>query len=120
MEVASGTTLEDVLAKLPRSTTLTLASGDPVSVPLTWNLSEYVVCGDAGNVVRQTYLPTRRGAYEMTGTFALPDGVTRSDGEMPLNVKTRVTVGGGDLVKLDNKELFDQPGKYASHTMRFR
>jgi hypothetical protein len=62
IEVESGTPLADVLAKLPSTTTLTLDTGDPDSVPLTWNLSEFVVCGAAGNVVRQTYLPARRGA----------------------------------------------------------
>jgi polyhydroxybutyrate depolymerase len=55
----------------------------------------------------------------MTGTFALPDGVRRSDASMPLQVRATVSVTGGELVTLDNKELFDQPGEYASHSMTF-
>lgn len=119
IEVEAGTPLEDVFAKMPKTAKLTLDNGKTVEVPLTWNISEYVIAGRAGNVIKQTYLPTRRGAYELTGTFALPEGVTRADASTPLNVKTRITVGGSPLIKLDNKELFDQPGKYSSHTMKF-
>ena len=119
IEVSSGTPLEQVLDSLPKTTTLVLDDGKSVSVPLTWSLSEFVVAGNARNVIRQTYLPTRRGAYEMTGTFSLPDGVTRADAAMPLHVIARVTLASGALVTLDNKELFDQPGKYATHTMKF-
>lgn len=119
IEVDSGTPLADVLNRLPKTTKLILDAGEPLTVPLTWGLSEFVVLGRAGNVVRQTYLPNRRGAYEMTGSFALPEGVTRFDPAMPLLVKTRVTVRSGPLFTLDNKELFDQPGKYATHKMRF-
>lgn len=119
IEVASGTPLTDVLAQLPKTTKLVLDTGAPVPVPLTWSLSEFVVAGNAGNVVRQTYLPTRRGAYEMTGTFALPEGVERSDPAMPLHVRATVSVTGGKLFTLEDKELFDQPGKYATHTMQF-
>jgi len=119
IQIESGTPLAEVLNRLPKTATLTLEAGEPVSVPLTWSLSEYVAVGRAGNVVRQTYLPTIRGIYEMTGTFSLPEGVTRSDPAMPLHVRAQVTVRNGPLATLDNKELFDQPGQYVTQTMRF-
>jgi len=119
IQVESGTPLAEVFTRLPKAAKLTLNAAETVSVPLTWNLSEYVPTGSTGNVLRQTYMPTIRGIYEMTGTFALPEGVTRSDPSMPLHVRARVTVGSGPLMTLENKQLFDQPGKYASHTMYF-
>ena len=106
--------LEDVLKRLPKTTQLILDSGEPVSVALTWSPSEFVVTGRGGNPVRHTYLPKTRGSYEMVGTFMLPEGVTR-DPSQPLLVRARVNVQGGPLATLDNKELFDQPGKYQTH-----
>lgn len=119
IQVESGTALAEVFTRLPETTSLILDTGKPVSVPLTWSLSEYVPTGNTGNVLRQTYMPTIRGVYEMTGTFALPKGVTRSESSMPLNVRARVTVEGGPLATLENKDLFDQPGQYSTQTMQF-
>jgi len=119
IEVESGTPLDEVFSRLPKTASLGFDKGEAMSVPLTWSMSRYVPTGNTGNVLRQTYMPTIRGAYEMTGTFALPEGVIRSDPEMPLNVKARVAVKTGPLLTLDNKGIFDQPGQYSTQTMRF-
>lgn len=117
--VENGTPLVDALFKLPNTTSILFDDGSSRSVDLAWSLSEYVKTSRGGNIVAQAYLPRIRGAYEMTGSFALPESVTRTDVTMPTQVKTMVNIEGGELASLDDQELFDQPGQYGSKSMQF-
>jgi polyhydroxybutyrate depolymerase len=117
--VPNGTSLEDVLAQLPATTTIEVSDGGHQPVPLDWALSETVV-GSRGTLeMQQVYYPTARGPYEFTGTFALPDGVSQSDPPVPLLVKMTVTVQSGPLISVSNGALFTQPGNYYSVTLAF-
>jgi polyhydroxybutyrate depolymerase len=119
VQVKPGTSLAGALDQLPKTAKLALDDGKSVDVPLSWSLSEYVIAQRGKNVVKQTYLPSIRGSYEVTGTFALPEGVTRPRADVPLEVTALVTVTGAPLLKLDDKQAFSQPGKYATRSMRF-
>ncbi len=117
--VEYGTSLASALERLPGTTTISVNNGDPVPVSLHWQLSEFVETSRGANIVRQDWLPTVRGPYEVTATFALPDGVQRTDVGMSLMLKARVTVESGELLTLDDGGVFRQPGTYSSQSMTF-
>ncbi len=119
INVDYGTPLSDVIARLPATTTITLDNGQHETVNLHWNVSEYVQTGRGENIVRQPYEPEVRGAYEFTATFGLPEGVTHRDPSLRLQLRARVSVGAAGLLDINDRSVFDQPGRYVSESMRF-
>jgi polyhydroxybutyrate depolymerase len=117
--VGPGTELDDALAQLPRRITASLSNGETIDVEVNWGLSQFVETSRGSNIVRQAYFPGVRGPYEVTGTFALPEGVSSAEGSMPLTVTTRINVGPReDLLTLEDP-IFAQPGEYVSTSMTF-
>ena len=117
--VPDGTSLEDALAALPATTTITVSEGDPIPVELDWELRELVETSRGDNIVRQVWYPTARGTYEMRGTFELPDGVVQPDPPLPTEVIAEVVILGGDLITLEDTDLFDEPGTYVDDSLTF-
>lgn len=116
--VPNGTTLEGAIAQLPPTTTITVNEGGPVPVELTWQLRPTVELS-RGGTAEQVWYPTARGAYEMLGTFELPDGVAQGDPPVPLEVVATVTIASGPLLTFDRTDVFDEPGTYVSESLTF-
>jgi polyhydroxybutyrate depolymerase len=112
IEVPNGTSLEDALARLPETTTISVSAGDPIEVELDWSLQEEIEL--PGITVPQEYVPTIRGPYLMVGTFELPEGVFQPEPPVNQFVNAVVTVQAGPLVTLDD---FEQPGTYSTEVM---
>jgi len=104
IEVAFATPYEESMAKLPKTTTITLSEGDPVPVNLKWTLDQ--------SYFRHTY-----GNYTAIGTFELPEGISQSSPETPLEVKTTLRMSSGRDLMVLNWEGFNQPGRYVAETM---
>lgn len=118
ISVANGTALEEVLAQLPETTTILLASGKSLTVPLTWRLTKQVQGTRGRLVMKQIYYPAARGDYLFTGSFDLPDGVTQPEPPVPQEVTATVTVLGGALLSITDRADFAQPGTYKSATLQ--
>jgi polyhydroxybutyrate depolymerase len=116
--VPNGTALEDAIAALPPTTTITVSEGDPIVVDLDWQLRPTVELS-RGGVIEQEWFPTARGAYEMLGTFELPDGVVQADPEVPLQVVATVNIAGGALLTIEDTHVLSQPGTYVSDSLTF-
>lgn len=78
VEVEFGTVLDDAIAALAPTTTITDSDEGTHTVTLTWTIADY-----DGNVA---------GDYNATGTFTLPEGVDQADPAIPLEVSAVVTV----------------------------
>lgn len=117
--VEYGTSEGDMLKRLPRMTTAELDDGRQVPVKLQWQLSRYVQTARGNNIVPQAYEPLVRGAYEVTGTFALPDDADGVAEGVSLTLAARATVGSGPLLDIEDRSVFNQPGQYVSETLNF-
>lgn len=78
VEVDYGTSLDDAIAALSPTTTITDSDDGTHTVNLSWTIEGY-----DGSVA---------GDYNATGTFTLPEGVDQADPEIPLLVTAVVTV----------------------------
>jgi hypothetical protein len=78
VEVDYGTSLDDAIAALSPTTTITDSDDGTHTVTLSWTIEGY-----DGSVA---------GDYNATGTFTLPEGVDQADPEIPLLVTAVVTV----------------------------
>ncbi|MBW6498114.1 MAG: phosphodiester glycosidase family protein [Bacteroidales bacterium] len=101
IEVPWGTLKDDALALLSTQTTITDSHNRTHVVDLQWTVENY----DAET----------SGDYLATGTFELPDGVTQSNPETPLEVTANITVlqddtsiGGNNLSGL---KVYPNPSK---------
>ncbi len=104
--VEYNTPWEEVLAQLPKETTITVSKGDPIPVSLNWTSeSEY---GE--------YMPGIRGLYLLTGTFELPDGVYQPNPPIDLKVELIIQQLGSEPLTIDDP-IFNQPGAYLKKEM---
>lgn len=78
VEVAHGTSEEEALNVLPKTTMITDSNGDKHSVDLTWSIIDYnaFVAND----------------YQAKGIFELPEGVDQGEPPLDLEVATTITV----------------------------
>ena len=111
--------LEDVIALLPATTTITVSKGDPIPVTLDW-----IYIGDPG-YPEYLYDPLSSGTYLAIATFELPEGVCQPEPPIPLQVTTTVLQPTSLLpglypwatpLTLDFPG-FNQPGTYVTATM---
>lgn len=119
INVEHGTSQQEVLQRLPRMTTVMLDDGRQIPIKLQWQFSDFVKTARGSNIVPQVYEPEVRGAYEVSATFGLPDEVSGVAADVPLTLATRVTVGSGPLLDINDRSVFNQPGEYVAETLEF-
>ena len=121
IEVEWLTPYEEVLAKLPKTTTLILSDGSKVTAKLSWiSIADPLF-------PEYTYNPYTAGVYKATAIVEAPYGVNVPGLAKPLVVTTNVTVmtpllphlypKATPLTSPRYKPLFNQPGIYKSEWM---
>jgi polyhydroxybutyrate depolymerase len=117
--VPSGTALDQALASLPGTTTITLSDGRSVLVELEWALADRVETTRGSRPLRQEYFATARGPYEARAMFTLPEGVHQADPPVPLELTTRFTLDSGPMLRIDDRDAFNEPGRYSRESISF-